>query len=79
MKHDHKRGTIKHNACAALVRSPLFRHKVEKLKKGNVSYSRKRKHKNDLDKWQNVLTKYFLPFKEFGCVAQLAEQRAFNP
>lgn len=41
MKTNHNRGKIRDNAVKALVRSNLFRHKVEKPKKGKGSYSRK--------------------------------------
>ena len=43
MAHDHQRGTINHNAMAALVTSPLFKVKKFKAKKGKGSYSRKLK------------------------------------
>jgi stalled ribosome alternative rescue factor ArfA len=47
MEHDHKKGKIKHNAQHAIVKSSLFRQRVEKDKK--KSYSRKKKHKKVLD------------------------------
>lgn len=40
MSHNHHRGEIKHNAVAALVRSPLFRSRREQSKKGKGSYKR---------------------------------------
>lgn len=39
---DHGKGEIRDNAIKALVRSNVFRHKVEKSKK---QYKRKDKHK----------------------------------
>ncbi|MAM89639.1 alternative ribosome rescue factor ArfA [Allohahella sp. A8] len=46
MKHDHKRGEIRHNAEAALVTSPLFRQRIARAKVGKGSYKRKNKHQN---------------------------------
>lgn len=43
MAHDHQRGTIRENAMAALVTSPLFKHKTFKPRKGKGSYNRKAK------------------------------------
>ena len=40
MKHQHNKGKISDNALKALVRSNLFRHKVERNKKGKGSYNR---------------------------------------
>ena len=37
MKHQHNKGKISDNALKALVRSNLFRHKVERNKKGKGS------------------------------------------
>lgn len=49
-KHDIGRGKIKDNYYAALVTSPMFKHKVEEPKKGkDKNYSRKVKHKKSLD------------------------------
>ncbi|MFA9487626.1 MULTISPECIES: alternative ribosome-rescue factor A [unclassified Mannheimia] len=42
----HQRGEIKESAVKALVTDPLFRHKVEKNRKGKGSYRRHEKHKN---------------------------------
>ncbi|EMC0408461.1 ribosome alternative rescue factor ArfA [Vibrio fluvialis] len=39
------RGTIKDNALKAVVTSQLFRQRVEKVKKGKGSFSRKMKHR----------------------------------
>ncbi len=36
----HNKGRIRHNAVQALVKSNLFRHKVERNKKGKGSYNR---------------------------------------
>ncbi len=41
----HTRGEIKESSVKALVTDPLFRHKVEKKRKGKGSYSRHEKHK----------------------------------
>lgn len=40
---DHGKGKIRDNHQHALVRSPVFKHKVEESKK---SYNRKKKHKH---------------------------------
>lgn len=41
---EHGRGTVRHNALAALVTSVIFRSQVEKPKKGKGSYNRKHNH-----------------------------------
>lgn len=41
----HQRGEIKESAVKALVTDPLFRHKIEKNRKGKGSYRRHEKHK----------------------------------
>lgn len=50
-KVSHNKGVIKDNAIKALVRSNLFRHKVEEKRKGRGSYNRKKlgkiKHMRD--------------------------------
>lgn len=43
-KYLHKKGAIKSNALAALIRDPLFKQRIEKNLKGKGSYSRKAKH-----------------------------------
>ena len=48
MKHQHNKGKISDNALKALVRSNLFRHKVERNKKGKGSYNRQQ-----AKKWQD--------------------------
>lgn len=40
----HNRGTIQDNAVKALLRTPLFRSRIEKKLKGKGSYQRKAKH-----------------------------------
>lgn len=42
----HQRGKIKESAVKALVTDPLFRHKIERNRKGKGSYRRHEKHKN---------------------------------
>lgn len=42
----HQRGEIKESAVKALVTDPLFRHKIEKNRKGKGSYRRHEKHRN---------------------------------
>lgn len=42
MKHQLNKGKIKDNALKAMVKSNLFRHKVEKNKKGKGSYKREK-------------------------------------
>ncbi len=44
LEHELRKGAIKHSAIAALVRSPLFKSRVEKAGKGKGSYSRKSKN-----------------------------------
>lgn len=44
MEHDHKRGTVRANALAALVTSPTYRARAERNQKGKGSYRRKAKH-----------------------------------
>ena len=39
-KIQHNKGTIRDNAVKALVKSNVFRHKVERPKKGQGSYNR---------------------------------------
>ena len=48
MKHQHNKGKISDNALKALVRSNLFRHKVERNKKGKGSYNRQ-----EAKKWRD--------------------------
>ena len=57
-KYQHQKGVIKDNALAALVHDPLFRHRVEKNKKGKGSYMRKAKH-NKKSNWEASDNKYF--------------------
>ena len=40
----HTRGVIKDNAVMALLHDKLFRHRIEKKRKGKGSYQRKAKH-----------------------------------
>lgn len=42
----HQRGEIKESAVKALVTDPLFRHKVERNRKGKGSYRRNEKYKH---------------------------------
>lgn len=42
---EHRRGTIRDNAVAALVRSPVFKPHVVKSKKGRTAYRRVEKHR----------------------------------
>ncbi len=39
-KVQHNKGKIRDNALKALVKSDLFRHKVERKRKGKGSYNR---------------------------------------
>ncbi len=39
-KAQHNKGKIRDNALKALVKSDLFRHKVERKRKGKGSYNR---------------------------------------
>ncbi|HGO5822504.1 TPA: alternative ribosome-rescue factor A [Mannheimia haemolytica] len=43
--YHHSRGEIKESAVKALVTDPLFRHKIERNRKGKGSYRRTEKHK----------------------------------
>ena len=47
MSYQHKRGVIRESAVKAMVHDPLFRHRVEKSKKGKGSFKRKDKHKTN--------------------------------
>lgn len=44
-KVQHNKGKIRDNALKALVKSDLFRHKVERKRKGKGSYNRKKSQK----------------------------------
>lgn len=44
IKHAHQGGEIKDNALKALGTSPLFKAKVEQVKKGKGRFKRKAKH-----------------------------------
>ena len=46
-KTQHNKGKIKDNAIKALVRSNIFRHKIEKPKKGAGSYNRQKTKRLD--------------------------------
>lgn len=46
-KIQHNKGKIKDNAIKALVRSNIFRHKIEKPKKGAGSYNRQKTKRLD--------------------------------
>lgn len=57
--YSHQRGDIKESVVKALVTDPLFRHKVEKNRKGKGSYRRYEKHKKvvyakDETPYQNI-------------------------
>lgn len=43
-KYQHKKGSIRDNALAALMRDPLFKQRIEKNLKGKGSFQRKEKH-----------------------------------
>lgn len=53
----HQRGRIKESAVKAMVTDPLFRHKIEKNRKGKGSYRRHEKYKNA------IYIKNEIPFK----------------
>ena len=55
-KVQHNKGKIRDNALKALVKSDLFRHKVERKRKGKGSYNRQ-----EAKKWQDGFDT-FLPF-----------------
>ena len=44
-KVQHNKGKIRNNALKALVKSDLFRHKVEQKRKGQGSYNRQEARK----------------------------------
>lgn len=44
-KVQHNKGKIRDNALKALVKSDLFRHKVEQKRKGQGSYNRQEARK----------------------------------
>ena len=47
-KVQHNKGKIRDNALKALVKSDLFRHKVERKRKGKGSYNRQ-----EAKKWKD--------------------------
>ncbi|MBP3090301.1 alternative ribosome-rescue factor A [Neisseria meningitidis] len=47
-KVQHNKGKIRDNALKALVKSDLFRHKVERKRKGKGSYNRQ-----EAKKWRD--------------------------
>ena len=55
-KVQHNKGKIRDNALKALVKSDLFRHKVERKRKGKGRYNRQ-----EAKKWQDGFDT-FLPF-----------------
>ncbi len=55
-KVQHNKGKIRDNTLKALVKSDLFRHKVERKRKGKGSYNRQ-----EAKKWQDGFDT-FLPF-----------------
>ena len=59
-KVQHNKGKIRDNALKALVKSDLFRHKVERKRKGRGSYNRQ-----EAKKWRDGLDTVppFLCFK----------------
>lgn len=58
-KTEHGRGTINHNALAAIVTSRIFRARIEKSKKGKgTKYSRKSKHKSSSYKTDELFVYY---------------------
>lgn len=57
-KIQHNKGKIKDNAIKALVRSNIFRHKIEKPKKGAGSYNRQKTKRLD-----NYSERFLLGFK----------------
>lgn len=52
-KLEHNRGVIKDNAQHALVRSNIFRPKVEAKAKGKGSFKRHAKHKSRCEVFSN--------------------------
>ena len=50
------KGKIRDNALKALVKSNLFRHKVERKRKGKGSYNRQ-----EAKKWRDGFDTVFLP------------------
>ncbi|WP_425557388.1 alternative ribosome rescue factor ArfA [Ferrimonas pelagia] len=52
-QHEIGRGTIGHNAMAAMVTSPLFQARTMTAKKGKGAYSRKG-NKQGLEPFQNA-------------------------
>jgi len=43
-KYQHKKGTIRDNALAALMSDPLFKQRIETNLKGKGSFKRRAKH-----------------------------------
>ena len=69
-KVQHNKGTIRDNALKALVKSDLFRPKVERKKKGKGSYNRQAA-KKWRDGFFNTVPFYFavLNMKTFAAAA----------
>ena len=56
-KVQHNKGKIRDNALKALVKSDLFRHKVERKRKGKGSYNRQ-----EAKKWRDGFDDTVPPF-----------------
>ena len=59
-KVQHNKGKIRDNALKALVKSDLFRHKVERKRKGKGSYNRQEAKNGGM---VLILSRHFLYFK----------------
>lgn len=55
MNYKHKKGIIKESAIKALVTDPLFKPRIEKVKKGKGSYSRKDKNQKVKSLMNNLI------------------------
>ena len=76
-KVQHNKGKIRDNALKALVKSDLFRHKVERKRKGKGSYNRQ-----EAKKWRDglILSRHFyvLNVEALAAAARVFDIRVFK-
>ena len=77
-KVQHNKGKIRDNALKALVKSDLFRHKVERKRKGKGSYNRQ-----EAKKWRDGFDTFppffiFLNVEALAAAARVFDIRVFK-
>ena len=75
-KVQHNKGKIRDNALKALVKSDLFRHKVERKRKGKGSYNRQ-----EAKKWRVLILSrhfYVLNVEALATAARVFDIRVFK-